>query len=192
MAARIERVRHPERNTWVVGDDDEVIVIDPAADAAPILEVVGERAILAVVCTGGAGDADCAVTVAEHDEAPIALHPRDSILWDGPADRLDIDIEDGGTFDVGGTQLEVLHTPGHTRGSVCLYAPELDAVFSGHTLLEGGPGVDDSPHVDLATILTSIGERLLTLPGGTRVLPATGEETTIKAQDARFDEWIPG
>src|SRR5699024_8288426 len=141
--------------------------------------------ILAVVCTHGHDNhVNAAIEVAARDEAPVALHPADRMFWDDvhPDHEPEIDVDGGGIFEVAGAELEVLHTPGHTPGGVCLYAEELDVVFSGDTLLEGGPGVTGASYSDLPTILTSIGEKLLTLPTRTRVLPAHGEETTVEAQ----------
>lgn len=205
MTARVERVvtsgalsheegsPRVENNVWVVGDDDEVFVIDPGHDAGAILSAVGDREILAVVCTHGHSDhVNAALEVAERDEAPIALHPRDRVLWDGVYDDEvpDIDIEHGGVFQVAGTELQVLHTPGHTPGGVSLYGPEVGAVFAGDTLGKDGPGGVEGSSGDYPTLLTSIGEQLLTLPGETRVLPGHGEETTVAAEDDKFDEWV--
>ncbi len=67
-----------ENNTWIIGDDSEVIVIDPGHDAQAVLDVVGEREVIAVICTHGHPDhIAAAIETAERDEAPIALHPRD-------------------------------------------------------------------------------------------------------------------
>jgi len=79
MKARIEGVTSAA-NTWVVGDDEEVIVIDPGTDAEAVLKAVGEREILAVICTHGhAGHVTAAVEVAGRDEAPVALHAADRL-----------------------------------------------------------------------------------------------------------------
>ena len=95
--ARIELVTGGPANSWIVGDDDEVIVIDPGT-AEPVLAAVGEREILAVICTHGhAGHAAGAPGVASRDEAPVALHPLDRGSWrDLHAADPDIDMEDGG------------------------------------------------------------------------------------------------
>ena len=182
-----------ENNTWIVGDDEEVIVIDPAHDAAVVLDAVGGREVLAVVCTHAHADhIGAAVEVAERDEAPIALHPDDRLEWRGvhPGDEPDIDMADGGSFEVAGVRLEVLHTPGHSRGAVCIYCEDLGVVFSGDTLLRGRPGPYGDDYPDFPGQLTSIGENLLTLPASTRVLPGHGEETTIAAEEKLFDSWV--
>jgi glyoxylase-like metal-dependent hydrolase (beta-lactamase superfamily II) len=200
MEARIERVpaEGPDQdehapNAWIIGDDEEVIVIDPGSDADSVLDTVGEREVLAVICTHGhPGHVAAALEVAERDEAQVALHPRDKLLWHDahPDDPAEIDMEDGGIFEVGDVRLEVIHSPGHTPGSVCLYCEELDAVFSGDTLLATGPAPHDGEFPDFPTQLTAIGEHLLTLPAKTRVLPAHGKETTVGAAEKQFDSWV--
>jgi glyoxylase-like metal-dependent hydrolase (beta-lactamase superfamily II) len=84
----------------------------------------------------------------------------------------------------------VLHTPGHSPGAVCLYAPELNALFSGDTLFHGGPGATGRSYSHFPTIIDSIRDRLLTLPDGTVVHPGHGESTTIGAEAPQLAEWI--
>lgn len=182
-----------ENNVWIVGDDAEVIVIDAAHDAAAILEAVGQREILAVVLTHGHNDhLNAAVELADEADAEIALHPDDRMLWDTvyDEDSPDIDLAEGGSFVVAGVRLDVLHTPGHSPGAVCLYCPELGVVFSGDTLFHGGPGATGRSYSDFPTILNSIRTKLLTLPPFTRVLPGHGEETTVGAEGADYDAWV--
>ena len=191
MEARIERPG--DSSAWVIGDDDEVIVIDPGQDAAGVLEAVGDREILAVICTHGhAAHVGAAVEVAERDEAPVALHRADRLHWRATHEGTEAEIEmsDGGQFDVADVQLEVMHTAGHTAGSVSLYCADLEAVFTGDALLASGPAPHDGEYPDFPAQLTAIGERLLGLPPGTRVLPGHGEETTISAATKRFDSWV--
>ncbi|GAA0406645.1 Zn-dependent hydrolase [Acrocarpospora corrugata] len=207
MTARIERVvtagvveiddveHKVENNTWIVGDDDEVIVIDPARDAEKILEQVGEREILAVICTHGLPDhVGAAIEVAAKDEAVIALHPKDKRIWRQTWEDTwpDIDMEDEGLFAVADTELEVLITPGVSPGGVSLLSESLGVVFTGKTLLADGPGKLGGEYPSLADQLTSIGERLFTLPHETRVLPAHGEESTIGDLEPQFDRWLSG
>jgi glyoxylase-like metal-dependent hydrolase (beta-lactamase superfamily II) len=182
-----------ENNTWIVGDDDEVIVIDPAHDAAAVFDAVGEREVLAVIATHGHADhIASALEVAARDEAPVALHPGDRSAWrDAHSDEQpEIEMEEGGVFEVAGVRLEILDTPGHSPGSVCLYCEDLDVVFSGDTLLKGRPGPHGGGYPDFTGQLNSIGENLLTLPGDTRVLPGHGDETTVAEEERRFDTWV--
>jgi len=193
MTARIEQVSSEDANAWIIGDDEEVIVIDPGRDPAGVLAAVGDREVLAVICTHGHPDhVTAALEVAEPDEAPVALHPMDRNLWRDthPRDDAEIEMSDGGVFEVADVRLEVIHTPGHTPGSVCLYCEDLDVVFTGHALLATGPVPHDGEFPDFAGQLTAIGEYLLTLPGSTRVLPGEGEQTTIAAAEKNFDSWV--
>ena len=96
---------------------------------------------------------------------------------------------DGGIADV---RLEVIHAPGHTPGSVCLYCEDLGAVFTGHVMLAEGPAAPDDGFPDFSGQLNAIGENLLTLPSDTRVLPGEGPETTIAAAEKKFDSWVAG
>jgi glyoxylase-like metal-dependent hydrolase (beta-lactamase superfamily II) len=182
-----------EANAWLIGDDEEVIVIDPGEDAGSVLEQVGEREILAVICTHGhASHIAAAVEVAERDEAPTALHRADRLLWRTVHDGGDPEIEmaDGGRFDVADVQLEVIHTAGHTPGSVSLYCEDLEVVFTGDALAASGPVPDEGRFPDFPGQLTAIGERLLELPPSTRVLPGHGEETSIGDAAKQFDGWV--
>lgn len=205
MDARIERVWTPsvaqrgehtdaaEGNTWLIGDDEEVIVIDPGEDAAAVLDAVGEREVLAVICTHGhASHVAAAIDVAEPDEAPVAMHPSDRIHWRAahPDEDPEIEMAHGGTFDVADVSLEVIHTPGHTAGSVSLYCEQLRAVFTGDALLATGPAPHDGGYPDFPAQLSAIGEHLLALPPETRVLPGHGEESTVAAAEKQFDRWV--
>ena len=181
-----------EANAWVIGDDDEVIVIDPGEDAGGVLEQVGEREILAVICTHGhVSHIAAAVEVAERDEAPVALHRADRLLWrtEYSVDP-EIEMADGGRFDVADVQLEVIHTAGHTPGSVSLYCEGLGVVFTGDALTANGPVAHEGLYADLPGQLTAIGERLLDLPPATRILPGHGEESTVGDAAKRFDGWV--
>jgi glyoxylase-like metal-dependent hydrolase (beta-lactamase superfamily II) len=193
MTARIELVPSASSNTWIIGDREEVIVVDPGRDAGGVLDAVGDREVLAVICTHGHADhVAAAMQVAERDEAPVALHPRDRLLWREAhaEDDAEIEMADGGIFEVADVSLEVIYTPGHTDGSVCLYCEQLGAVFTGHVLLADGPAPHDDEFPDFADQLNAIGEHLLTLPPATRVLPGEGEETTIAAVEKDFDSWV--
>jgi glyoxylase-like metal-dependent hydrolase (beta-lactamase superfamily II) len=184
--------RASEANAWLIGDDEEVIVIDPGEDADRVLEQVGEREILAVICTHGhAGHVAAAVEVAERDEAPVALHRADRLLWRAVHDGdPEIEMAGGGRFDVADVQLEVIDTAGHTPGSVSLYCEDLEIVFTGDALAASGPVPHEGRFTDFPGQLTAIGERLLSLPLSTRVLPGHGEETTISDAAKRFDGWV--
>jgi glyoxylase-like metal-dependent hydrolase (beta-lactamase superfamily II) len=99
----------------------------------------------------------------------------------------DVDLADGFTIDVGGTTLQVLHTPGHAPGAVCLYAADLGCVFTGDTLFQGGPGATGRSYSDADQITASIRSRLFSLPDETVVHTGHGDDTTIGAERVALD-----
>jgi glyoxylase-like metal-dependent hydrolase (beta-lactamase superfamily II) len=180
-----------ENNVWVVGDGDEVVVVDAAHDAGKILRAVGDRTVITVICTHGHNDhIDAAVELADATGAPVLLHPDDRMLWEAVhPDRAPMTLTEGQHITTGGVPLTVLHTPGHSPGSICLHVPDLAVVFSGDTLFRGGPGATGRSYSDFPTILESIRARLLTLPPDTRVLTGHGDETTIGEESKDYDAW---
>ncbi len=181
-----------DNNVWIVGDDSECIVIDAGHEAAPILEAIGARTLVAVVCTHAHNDhVNAAAEVAEAKDAPIWVHAEEAPLWQMtyPDRSPDGALAHGQVITVAGTDLTVLHTPGHAPGACCLHAPELGALFSGDTLFNGGPGATGRSYSDYPTIVTSITEKLLTLPAETVVNTGHGEGTTIGAEAAGASGW---
>lgn len=203
-----------DSNTYLIGDDDEVIVIDPAYDAEAVLKEVGDREVMAVLLTdGNEHHLNAVLEVAaagEEDEenwAPIALHRADRLLWRDYFGRLakeeddeddakalrslepDIWLEDGGVFEIADVQLEIVHTPGHTPGSVCVISEQLGSLFSGDTLHRGRPGSVGGVYEDLRKQLNSIGALLTPLPKDLQILPGQGDETTVGDEDSRWETW---
>jgi glyoxylase-like metal-dependent hydrolase (beta-lactamase superfamily II) len=182
-----------DNNVWLVGDAREVVVVDAAHDARAIADRVGERTVKAILCTHAHNDhINAAASLAELTGAPIRLHPADQVLWEqvyGPEVTYQ-PLSDGEKIEVGGIALEVLHTPGHAPGAVCLYGPDLCVLFSGDTLFKGGPGATGRSHSSFETIVDSITRRLLTLPGETVVHTGHGDSTSIAAEAPQLEEWI--
>jgi glyoxylase-like metal-dependent hydrolase (beta-lactamase superfamily II) len=182
-----------DNNVWLVGDDHEVLVIDAAHDAAAILEAVGERRLVAVVCTHAHNDhVNAAPAVADATGAPILLHADDRPLWSmtHPDRAPDATLAHGEAITVAGARLEVLHTPGHAPGAVCLYAPDLEVLFSGDTLFQGGPGATGRSFSSFDTIIDSLRVHVLTLPPGTTVHTGHGDDTRIGDEAGDLDAWI--
>ena len=174
-----------DNNVWLVGDDAEVLVVDAPHDAAPIVEAIGGRRVTAIVLTHGHNDhITAAVALREATGAPIWFNAEDRMLWDvvHPDAAPDEALTEGTAFEVAGTTLVAVSTPGHSPGSTCLYAADLGTVFTGDTLFCGGPGATGRSFSDHPTIVASIRARLLTLPGDTVVRTGHGDETTIGAE----------
>ncbi len=106
------------------------------------------------------------------------------MLWEQvyPGVTPDRHLADGDAFQVGGATLRAIHTPGHSPGSTCFHLEEEATVFTGDTLFKGGPGATGRSYSDYPTILTSIRERLLTLPATTVVRTGHGDSATIGAE----------
>jgi glyoxylase-like metal-dependent hydrolase (beta-lactamase superfamily II) len=174
-----------DNNVWLVGDDDEVLVIDAPHDAAPIVEAIGGRRVTAIVLTHGHNDhITAAPALREATGAAIWFNPADRMLWDMVHEGVEPDeaLGEGTAFRVAGSRLTALHTPGHSPGSTCLHAADLGAVFTGDTLFHGGPGATGRSFSDKPAILNSIRSKLLTLPGDTVVHTGHGEDTRISAE----------
>jgi glyoxylase-like metal-dependent hydrolase (beta-lactamase superfamily II) len=181
-----------DNNVWLLGDDDEVLVVDAAHAAPPIVAAVAGRTVVAVVCTHGHDDH---VTVAPELgrtlDAPVLLNPADDVLWEmthpGVAHAA---LTDGQRITVGGTEVHALHTPGHSPGSTCLHVPEAGLLFTGDTLFQGGPGATGRSYSDFGTIIGSIRDRLFALPVETTVHTGHGDGTTIGTEAPHLEEWV--
>ncbi|MFM7598091.1 MAG: MBL fold metallo-hydrolase [Actinomycetota bacterium] len=204
MSVRVERVVtsgifsldgqdfEVDNNVWLVGDDEEVLIVDAAHDAATILKAVAGRRVVGIVCTHSHNDHVNAVQdLLPETQAPVYLHHADTMLWEVVnAGVAFTPLADGDVITVAGTQAQVIHTPGHSPGGVCIYVPDQHVLLSGDTLFHGGPGATGRSFSDFPTILDSIRERLLTLPADTRVLTGHGDETTIGSESSAYDDWV--
>lgn len=156
MSARIEKVLTAgnadpagppvhENNTWVIGDDAEVVVIDPAHDADAVEAVVGSRRVVGVLITHGHWDhIRQAAVFAERHGLVARMNPADRFLWEDELDDAPFDaLNDGDRIPVAGVELVAMHTPGHTPGSTSfVVATPLEPIarLDGDTLLEPIPG----------------------------------------------------
>lgn len=197
---RLSRVVGPiATNVHVLADprSREAVAIDTATPSlAWISDELAERGwtLRLIVSTHGHWDhiGDNA-PVAEHTGAAIAVHPldRDRLehpqpLWapfDIPPSVPAVELAEGGEIRFGEIRLTVLHTPGHTEGSVCLLATDDGVLLSGDTLFAGGWGRVDLPGGDPAAMVESL-KRLTTLEDRIAVLPGHGPATTIGRERA--------
>jgi len=182
-----------DNNVWIVGDDDEVVVIDPAHDAKAVAVAVGDREVIGILLTHAHDDHIRAVReFADQVDAPIYLNPADRMLWDEvyPGIAPEGEVGDGETFEIAGATITALATPGHSPGSTCYYLASEHTLFSGDTLFNGGPGATGRSHSDFGLIIESIQSRLLVLPAETLVLTGHGDSTSIGAETPHLAEWI--
>ncbi|NDK32942.1 MBL fold metallo-hydrolase [Nesterenkonia haasae] len=174
-----------DNNVWIVGDDHEVIVIDPAHNVDAVVSAVNGRNVAAILLTHGHDDHIRQVLdVKEKMGGSIHLNPEDRMLWNQvhQDSAPDVEIADGDTFSVAGATLRAIHTPGHSPGSTCFYSEDLGespVLFSGDTLFQGGPGATGRSYSSFDTIVESIRTQLLELPADTLVNTGHGPSTTI-------------
>lgn len=184
-------------NCTILGDEasGEAMVVDPGDNIPYILSFLEQHRLTLkqiVVTHGHIDHVGGAARLKKATGAPVLLNQNDLPLlqmmdlqanWLGVAtpevDEPDVSAEDGMAAGIAGHTARVLHTPGHTQGSICLhFAPE-KLLLAGDTLFAGSIGRTDLPGGDRRQILRSLHERVLALPDETRVIPGHGPATSI-------------
>lgn len=171
-------------NAYLIADHraGECVIIDAPAGGEVVLEGIGGARVKAILMTHRHGDHWAAIDALKRATgAPVLCHPADAERYRG---KVDGDLADGQEIAVGDVRVRVLHTPGHTPGSVCFLVD--GHLISGDTLFPGGPGRSDSPEA-LRQEIASIVEKLLPLPEDTRVHPGHGDGTTISAARREYE-----
>ncbi|MBE0466375.1 MAG: MBL fold metallo-hydrolase [Candidatus Desulforudis sp.] len=186
-----------QTNCYLLGCEEtrEALVIDPGAEAGRIQEALGkhELKLTKVVLThahadhiGACGElkeATGAKILVHRDDAPLLADPHQNLTaYLGPGEIFppaDVLLSEGDTVEFGaGLRFSVLHTPGHTRGSICLLGDNL--LFSGDTLFAGSVGRTDFPGGSFRELVISLRKRLLPLPDATKVYPGHGPTSTME------------
>ena len=175
---------------------DEIIVIDPG-DAGDIVyndvKSLGFTKVAGILLTHGHGDhtggalelkqLSGAKIYAHADEAEILKDPQKNLSgWFGPAYGFDADeyVTEGQVLEMAGITLKVIHTPGHTIGGCCYYDEEDGVMFCGDTIFNGSVGRTDFYSGSMSQLARSIREKILTLPGETKLYSGHGEKTTVE------------
>lgn len=186
-----------QTNCYIVGDATagEALVIDPGGDAERILESLERMKLRAKLIVNTHGHFDHIMANRELMEAtgaPLAIHAADNGMLSNPlrsfalfmgklrpSPAATVFLEEDSTLTVGAHEFQVLHTPGHSAGSISLWCPAEKVVFCGDVLFNMGIGRTDFPGGSHKTLLQSIRDKLFTLPDETVVYPGHGPETTI-------------
>ncbi len=195
MILRMLAVGPLEVNCYIVADDNtkDAIVIDPGDEPDRIMEYLDGYKARYIICTHAHFDHVGAVSdIKSKTDAKVMLHKGDLELYQGARDQAafwgydleplpDVDgfLREGDRIEIGSLMFEVLHTPGHSPGCICLYGEGI--VFTGDTLFAGSVGRTDFLGGNLAQLKDSF-RRLLRLPDDVRVLPGHGPETTMKRE----------
>jgi hydroxyacylglutathione hydrolase len=184
-------------NCSILGDEasGEAILVDPGDDIPRILAILARHKLTVkqILITHAHIDHIAgAALLKQITGAPILYNPRDLPLvkmmdmqagWLGiPTPEVlppDDTLEEGRLIAITGVSGNILHTPGHTQGSVCLHVPAENLLLAGDTLFAGSVGRTDLPGGDGPTLIRSIHEKLLSLPDTTVVIPGHGPRTTI-------------
>jgi hydroxyacylglutathione hydrolase len=193
-------------NCYIVGDPDtkEAIVIDPGGDAEAIsdLLVSNQLTVRQIVATHAHFDHIVAAQrLRELTGAPFRLHSSDNVMLDWyqesallflgtelpPPPDVDSATDEGDTLAAGGVVLRVLHTPGHSPGSIVLVSDE--AVFTGDTLFAGSVGRTDLPGGDADALVRAVREKLFALEDDLPAYPGHGPPTTL-GQERRFNPFV--
>ncbi|MBN2325494.1 MAG: MBL fold metallo-hydrolase [Spirochaetes bacterium] len=188
-------------NCYILRNGDEAIIIDPGGDPQLLYPCIGDRVLLYVINTHGHYDHIAANNPlkARYDtrlacfetEAQMLFNPDKNLSAMVGARYIsvapDLLLSDGDTLNIGRETLEIIHTPGHTEGSISLRMGTV--LFSGDTLFYHSVGRTDLPGGDLDTLRESIKTRLYSLPDETIVYTGHGESTMI-GEEKRYNEWV--
>jgi glyoxylase-like metal-dependent hydrolase (beta-lactamase superfamily II) len=172
-----------DNNVYVLSSGGEALIVDGANDADRILSEVRGLRVVGIIQTHGHFDHVQALEKLEANHGvPVYAHPADGRTMPVRTQ----DLGEGDTLKVGDITVRVMHTPGHTPGSLCFVTGSY--LISGDTLFPGGPGATDGDTKRFAQVMTSLG-RLFALPDDVRVLPGHGLDTSIGRERPHVETW---
>lgn len=175
-----------QSNCYLITHQDQTILVDAGADPEKILEWIGSRRVNLIVITHGHHDHVGALEeVRAALSVPVAMHNADAQAFELEADRA---LEDGDRIALGQKELEVIHIPGHSPGSIALRPVSEQASWAvvGDAIFPGGPGMTRSAEA-LAQSLESLAATVFTWPDEVEIFPGHGDSTTIGAERADFE-----
>jgi glyoxylase-like metal-dependent hydrolase (beta-lactamase superfamily II) len=184
-AIRLERLELGPfgTNAYIVGcpATQESLLVDAPAEPRVIIDKLGSAALKYILLTHNHIDhIDALAQLRAELKAPLAAHSADTSNLTPPPEIL---LNDGDVIRVGQLKFTVLHTPGHTPGSLCFRVGPY--VISGDTIFPGGPGKTGSPD-DFRLIIKSITEKIFILPDDTQIYPGHGDSTLLKKEKDEF------
>lgn len=192
-------------NCYILGckETKEAAIIDPGGDADEIINTVNRLGVKPkyIICTHGHADHIGAVSqIKNATGAKVLIHSADAEMFTDPQKNLsaflganivlqpaDQLLAEGDTVKLGNLDLEIVNVPGHTKGGICIKVE--DVIFSGDTLFAGSIGRSDFPGGSHTQLIKGIKEKILTLPGQTKVYPGHGPDTTVE-QEKRQNPFI--
>jgi len=193
------------RQSAIGGSIKDCVIIDAGIEPAPLVDYLQRNQLnpVAVLLTHGHIDHTAGLDDlrANWPNIKIYIHSLDEPMLAGKNNlweigqqpfskkKADALLEDGQAVELAGIRFKVLHTPGHTPGGICLYSSDEQTAFVGDTLFAGSVGRTDFPGGNTRQLLNSIKEKLLNLPGGTKVFPGHGPATTI-AKEKKLNPFL--
>ncbi len=201
---KISNVLSDETNCYIIVDEDtkETMVIDPAGECDKIEEMLKtlEAKLKYIVLTHCHGDHTGAVEQLKNDMGgKVLIHRIEEEGINNPNInmteymgmqntniKVDSRLNDGDLIHIGKIEFKVIHTPGHTKGGICLYSEEFKMLFSGDTVFRRTWGRTDLPTGSFVDIIRSITNKLMILPEDTIIYPGHGKSTMVKEEESIY------